>query len=95
MVVPSRICTACDTPLPEGASYCPVCGVALPSEISAEAGEVRSGLTIEADEAEYREPATSTGRVSLRSVVGDGHSVARQAQRGVNALLSTFKVRQD
>lgn len=50
----NRTCTSCETPVPEGALFCPACGEATPTEISKDSaiGEVPE---IDSDEVEYRE----------------------------------------
>ena len=35
----SRICTSCDTPVPDDAAFCPACGVATPTDVSLEPTE--------------------------------------------------------
>ena len=35
----SRVCTSCDTPVPDDAAFCPTCGAATPTDLNVEFGE--------------------------------------------------------
>ena len=86
MNTPTRSCTSCDTPLPDGASYCPACGVATPTEISAQTGEVRSGLTLDANEAEYLE--------RLQRALGENYELRQLIGRGgIGAVYAAWDVK--
>ena len=55
MTAPTRSCTSCETPIPDGALFCSHCGEATPTEISRETGQIspigESGI----DENEFRQ----------------------------------------
>jgi len=70
----ARRCTACETPLPDDALYCPRCGQVTPTEISGESGTVRRPLVQPADEFEQRQ--------RLKRALGDGFEVGALLGRG-------------
>ena len=74
MAAPNQLCTSCETPLPGDAAYCPQCGIASPTEINQETGEVRTPRQQDADEAEYRERLQrALGEdYELRDLIGQG-----------------------
>jgi len=79
MTAPSRSCPTCDTPLPEGAKYCPSCGAASPSD------HARSLGVSEANEVEYRQ--------HLQRALGDAYQLrALIGQGGFGAVYAAWDV---
>ena len=68
----SPACTTCHTPVPEGASFCAVCGEATPTAVSHGTGSPSTQAEIE--EAEYRE--------RLHRALGDGYELGELIGRG-------------
>ncbi len=64
------VCTTCDTPLPEGAAFCPTCGAATPTGTSQEIAPTRST----ADEAEFRK--------HLQGALGNSYKLGRLVGSG-------------
>ena len=69
----SRSCPTCDTPVPEDAGFCPSCGEATPTQISAETVPTGERF-IDSDELEYRHRlARALGDdYELRDLIGRG-----------------------
>ena len=81
-----HVCTACDTPVPQGAAYCPSCGAATPTGMSRETGEILPPLQLEFEEEEFRArlQATLADVYELRELIGQG---------GFAAVYSAWDVR--
>ena len=67
MAVSDRMCTSCDTPLPDQAAYCPICGVATPTGLSPASGTLGVPDVRVVDDTEHRE--------RLQRAVGDGYEL--------------------
>lgn len=86
MTAPTRTCTSCETPIPDGAASCPACGEATPTGISRESSEVHSATRSDVNEAEYRQ--------RLQRALGEGYELRELiGQGGFGAVYGVWDVK--
>jgi tRNA A-37 threonylcarbamoyl transferase component Bud32 len=69
-----RPCVSCQTPIPSGSLFCPICGTATPTGISLETGTAHAPDSVDRDEIEQR------GRV--QRALGPGFELGKLLGRG-------------
>ena len=80
-----RFCNSCETPLPDGAAFCPTCGEATPTALNQATGEAVAPSGPELDEAAYRR--------RLQRAIGRGYELGELiGQGGFGVVYSALDI---